>query len=1223
MAIITPTPADSLPPHPSRGDDAANFRSEADAFVAALPTFGTQLNSLADNVYNNAGEAETAAGAAASSAVDATNNGAAQVTLAAAQVALATTEADRATTEADRAEAVADNVTGNLNFKGNWSDQTGAANVPYSVYHNGVYWQLLTNIADVTLSEPSTTNTDWAASSGAPLAQFSKSMVANEIRTIDLTNAVTTPSVSVMKEVAQVNQTNSNWDVDVNVNDYVLDEGLLLSGAGVSPDLYTRDEILFASNLKLVQDTSTQPHAVVFSPDGLTMLVGSGNSTTVRQYDLKVAFDISTSYLNGGVLLNAANSQIKSLKFNNDGTRLFAFGLSGNTINAYDLTTPYSIAGTSLQASLNVASQTTTGAGIAFKADGTKMYVTSQTSGGIYEYDLSIAWDITSAVYNTFYTIATNTPNSDDLTFKADGTKLFVMNLNTSEIHSYSLSTAWDLSTLSYDGSPFSVLHANSLNSYKGLWVSDDGTNMYVAGHWSYSASNIYAVRRYNLSTGWDLSTASYTDDSKSLDVTSNGANSYTGGRFADNGNKLFLVRLGVVIQYSLSTPYDVSTGTFDKNCNASAQIGSGGNTADIEFDPTGTKMFLASAANTNIYQYSLSTPWDVGSVSLTSTTSHGHSNMVSFGFSSDGLTFWTMNINGQVQVRPLSTAWTTSTLGAVSETSSPFPFGTAAKLRMAPNGVDGLIWRGTSDIVYDIKLASPLTFTGATVPATSYQSCAFWGSNVYVADIAANGTTVIGMSSNDGIIRSIELPEANRLFKYDYWNKYLTLVTNDSGQIDTNYWTDFNSMAVTQSLSSPNELYYSFSVDGRTTFKVVKNGQGSRNIVRDNAGTWEYNSNTDYGSETWTVASVNTLSGALADAVVSVMVPSKINSATYLDSFSFASQSADPTGMCFNNDGTKMFMVDTTSDNLFQYSLSTPYDVATATYDSVTFHVGTQAAFPQAIQFNGDGTKLYVLNASGSSDYIYVYNLPTPYILTGMSYSGVFFSVAAQTSEPSSFCFSADGTKMLVASRTTGNTLFEYDLTIPFDVTSATYNGNSFAAFSYCEGVCFSHDGMSLFYLTASTTNIYQYDLVAPYTIAGMTGSSVILDESTRNLTPQEIIVADGNKVFLLSKTGSPLDAVHRYELPYVSGNAMDEAQLESAGDADFPAVDTTLDFATTFYRANNGSVGFQAASVNYDTNTVDQKAINGTDYRVAQTGQQKLEFKALTAGNYKVRVI
>ena len=47
-------------------------------------------------------------------------------------------------------------------FVGKWVDQTGAANIPYSTWHDGANWQLLNNLADVTLSEPSTSNADWS-----------------------------------------------------------------------------------------------------------------------------------------------------------------------------------------------------------------------------------------------------------------------------------------------------------------------------------------------------------------------------------------------------------------------------------------------------------------------------------------------------------------------------------------------------------------------------------------------------------------------------------------------------------------------------------------------------------------------------------------------------------------------------------------------------------------------------------------------------------------------------------------------------------------------------------------------------------------------------------------------------------------------------------------------------------------------------------------------------
>lgn len=51
-------------------------------------------------------------------------------------------------------------------FKGLWSSLTGALNKPATVSHSGSFWALLNNLADVTASTPSLTNTDWQFISG-------------------------------------------------------------------------------------------------------------------------------------------------------------------------------------------------------------------------------------------------------------------------------------------------------------------------------------------------------------------------------------------------------------------------------------------------------------------------------------------------------------------------------------------------------------------------------------------------------------------------------------------------------------------------------------------------------------------------------------------------------------------------------------------------------------------------------------------------------------------------------------------------------------------------------------------------------------------------------------------------------------------------------------------------------------------------------------------------
>lgn len=122
MSQTAPTPVDALPAAPSTSAPST-FAALADAFVAALATFRTQINAIATNVYDNAVDAYANAVAAYNYKIAA---------------AIGT------------------------NFKGNYSAQTGAANVPYSVYHLSKYWTLLSNLADVTTKVPGT-DVEWAA----------------------------------------------------------------------------------------------------------------------------------------------------------------------------------------------------------------------------------------------------------------------------------------------------------------------------------------------------------------------------------------------------------------------------------------------------------------------------------------------------------------------------------------------------------------------------------------------------------------------------------------------------------------------------------------------------------------------------------------------------------------------------------------------------------------------------------------------------------------------------------------------------------------------------------------------------------------------------------------------------------------------------------------------------------------------------------------------------
>ena len=151
--------------------------------------------------------------------------------------------------------------------------------------------------------------------------------------------------------------------------------------------------------------------------------------------------------------------------------------------------------------------------------------------------------------------------------------------------------------------------------------------------------------------------------------------------------------------------------------------------------------------------------------------------------------------------------------------------------------------------------------------------------------------------------------------------------------------------------------------------------------------------------------------------------------------SFSVSAQETIPLDTAFNNDGTKMFMIGNINDRVYQYTLSTGFDLSTASYDNVSFSVISQDSNPYDIEFNSDGTKMYMVGATG--DKVYQYTLSTGFNISTASYDNVSFSVAGQETNPLGIAFSNDGTKLYMVGDVS-DTVYQYSTTVsvPFTIT-------------------------------------------------------------------------------------------------------------------------------------------------------------------------------------------
>lgn len=255
------------------------------------------------------------------------------------------------------------------------------------------------------------------------------------------------------------------------------------------------------------------------------------------------AWDISTAVLNSSFSVSAQDTSPRGLSFKPDGTKMYIAGSADDAVYEYNLSTTWDITTSTYSQSFSVAALAGIIQDITFKPDGTKMYIADSSNDSIYEYNLSTAWDISTASYLQGFSVASQTGVATDVTFKPDGTKMYVIDTSSDGIYEYDLSTAWDISTASYL-QDFSV--SDQETSPRGLFFRPDGTKMYICGTGS------DAVAEYDLSTSWDISTASYRQN---FSVDSE-AGIVQGIAFKPDGTKMYVVGNGTdaVWAYDLGT---------------------------------------------------------------------------------------------------------------------------------------------------------------------------------------------------------------------------------------------------------------------------------------------------------------------------------------------------------------------------------------------------------------------------------------------------------------------------------------------------------------------------------------------------------------------------------------------------------------------------------------------------------------------------------------------
>ena len=281
---------------------------------------------------------------------------------------------------------------------------------------------------------------------------------------------------------------------------------------------------------------------VIFNNDGTKMFVVDDGSNKIREYHLSTGYDISTASYDSLLLINSQDTSPRGIAFNNDGTKMFVAGWSGQDINEYHLTTGFDISTASYDSNFSVSAKENEPNGLAFNSDGTKMFVSGEGFGdAVNEYTLSTGFDVSTASYDSSFSTKSQDTSSQGLAFSNDGKKMFVAGDTGDDINVYTLSTGFDVSTASFVDN-FDVSSQGTKPT--GITFNNDGTKMFITDHSGSIGS--HSVDEYTLTTGFELintaptlSSSSPSDGATSVGVNDNIVLTFSEAVDAESGNIL------------------------------------------------------------------------------------------------------------------------------------------------------------------------------------------------------------------------------------------------------------------------------------------------------------------------------------------------------------------------------------------------------------------------------------------------------------------------------------------------------------------------------------------------------------------------------------------------------------------------------------------------------------------------------------------------------------
>jgi len=265
-----------------------------------------------------------------------------------------------------------------------------------------------------------------------------------------------------------------------------------------------------------------------------------------------------------------------------------------------------------------------TGSNVNYRFNGKNLYVLDGSLAMIFQYSLTTPWDITTCVFNQSIDIsgAMNAPG--DIYIQADGTKVYMSEnvagaTSDTDAYEFILNTAHDLSTIQFNRTVDLGVGNPNLVDITAYSFSPNGDYLFITD------DNEDSIFSYQLNTKFDISDFTYLSERS---IATPGHSSPHDLFIKDDGLTMYVADeyINAIREYTLSTAWDIGSVTNEDQTpvnNLAAYSG-------LFFKPDGTRMYMYDQINNIVHSYSLSTAWD--STTLSPLNSFDMSNRISKG---------------------------------------------------------------------------------------------------------------------------------------------------------------------------------------------------------------------------------------------------------------------------------------------------------------------------------------------------------------------------------------------------------------------------------------------------------------------------------------------------------------------------------------------------------------------------------------------------------------